>query len=272
MVLDAIMQKSQLPYYAAVSFAQARGYLIAPEHIHFCNARTVVVALLPYFPGDWEGEISLYAQGMDYHKVLGRRLARAARLLEIESGCAAQWGCDRSAFDEVKLAAAAGLGIVGRNGLLLHRELGSLVFIGEIITQAELSSKPMVKPEACIHCMACVCACPTGALNGGFHAHRCASAVGQKKGEVDERERKIVRSAGYVWGCDHCQRVCPYNTGSLPLGDSELISNRLQNMEELPLEQLSNRAFLRQYGNRAFSWRGRDVLVRNRQLLHSAER
>lgn len=234
------------------------------------NAQGVYVAAYPYFAGDRPGNLSLYARGEDYHRVLRRRLGEIAQYL------AAQYpeyhfvtGVDSSPLDERQCARLAGVGIAGRNGLVIVPPYGSWVFLGTILTDLPLTSPEQPAPE-CVHCDACVRACPGGALDGNqFDESRCLSALTQKKGLLSPTEEALLTDHPLIWGCDICQRVCPYNrqVTQSPLDD---LAGRsvpyLSALTKEDLQGLSNRTFREKYGERAFAWRGPAVLRRNLAL------
>ena len=233
----------------------------------------VFVAAFPYFPGKEHlaGNLSLYARGEDYHRVLLRRLDRAAEALRaLHPGRLFLPGADSSPLDERQCAALAGLGIRGRHGLVILPPWGSWRFLGTILTDLPLSSASVPAP-ACPDCGACVRACPTGALREeGFSPERCLSHLTQRKGALTPEEEALLRAHPLIWGCDCCQLACPFNreaersplpefTGGGPLPC-------LSSLSLSDLEGLSNRTFRAAYGDRAFAWRGPAVLRRNLAL------
>lgn len=225
--------------------------------------RSLLVAVFPYFAGAERGNLSLYARGMDYHRVARARLLSAARQLGLEGAVLV----DAPPFCEVALAAEAGLGNVGRNRLLVSREFGSFCFIGTLAAQQELAPLQGGLAPGCSGCGACLAACPTGALSaGGLEERRCLSAITQLRRLEGEQQALLTQSA-LVWGCDLCQLCCPANRG-IPLATEPAFRRQLiHSLHEDQLAQLSNRAFLRQYGDRAFSWRGIAPLRRNISIL-----
>lgn len=235
------------------------------------GAQGVFVAAYPYFAGDGAGNLSRYARGEDYHRVLPRRLG------EVCQGLQALYperrfvpGADNSPLNERDCARLAGLGILGRNGLVIVEPYGSWVFLGTILTDLPLPSAAQPAPD-CLNCGACVRACPGGALDQfPFREERCLSALTQKKGTLTPEEEKLLRAHPLIWGCDLCQQVCPYNRGALPSPLKDLTGQgTVPYLAELSLDELeglSNRSFRAKYGDRAFAWRGPGVLRRNLKL------
>jgi epoxyqueuosine reductase len=169
------------------------------------------------------GYIARFARGRDYHKVLKRRCRELMdRLGEIAPDFDGRAFVDTAPVMERSLAAAAGLGWIGKNGCLIVDGLGSYVVLCEII-----SNLPLVpgSPAAssCGKCDACLRACPTGALDDGglVDSRKCLSYLTiEHRGEATEEMRKYNRG---LYGCDLCQEICPHNCG-LPPGDAELTS------------------------------------------------
>ncbi len=230
--------------------------------------RTVLVAAFPYYAGDRPGNLSLYARGEDYHRVVKRRLDTVCDfLMEYCPGESFWAGTDSSPLPEREAARLAGLGNLGRHGLLIVPPYGSWLFLGTILTGAELGRPEGPPAPLCEGCGRCAAACPTGALGeDGFHLERCLSHLTQKKGELTPEEAALVAAHPYAWGCDLCQRACPHNAGCAL---SPLAEFRTELTDGLTLEDLAgltNRTFRERYGDRAFAWRGPAVLRRNLEL------
>lgn len=260
--------------------------------------RGVLVYVFPYFAGDSEGNISLYARGKDYHTVAGRLLEeRCARLRAKHTGSTFLPYVDASPFPEVYAAAAAGLGVIGKNNLLITPEYGSYVFIGIIATDAladtlaeggyptpastpgdganttagntptSADRAPTPAIQACIGCLACIRACPGGALREGtFDKTACLSDITQRKGELSEAERELVKGGGMIWGCDICQTVCPMNRTAALTDIGEFRDDLILSLSAADIPS-TNREFKAKYGAYAFSWRGRAPLARNGEIL-----
>lgn len=231
------------------------------------NARTIIVIVSAYHT-DSQGEISEYARGEDYHGVLGRQMNELVKTLETEGwqGIAL---CDDNPLNERYLAYRAGLGFIGRNGFLIHPLYGTYVFIGCIVTDCPIEEDKPIR-QSCLLCGRCVAACPSGALSeDGMCAENCVSYLTQKKEDLTDREKKIIRKSGSVWGCDICQKVCPYNKYAEYSHIYSFSENLVTNI--FPLSNLSGRQFRKKYANRAFSWRGKKVLERNYQIIHEKD-
>lgn len=224
------------------------------------GARSVLTFVVTY-KSSAKGNISQYARGSDYHGVL-RGIARPAEEKLRKEGFCTKFFSDTGALFDRHLAYLSGLGFFGKNHCLIHPRFGSFVFIGAILTDCPLPEDSPIK-DTCKGCGKCIKACPSGALGSGDFS-RCLSCITQKKEELTEEEAELIKKSPLIWGCDICQEVCPHNDGvpdaTLPAFSEDTIC-----MLTLP-EDISNREFKRRYGDRAFSWRGKNVLLRNMRL------
>ena len=244
---------------AAVSASAAAAFLLPGKSLPPC--KTVIVAAVPYYCGEQEGTVSLYARGRDYHLVLRELFARAVA----DAGgthLLRRSYADVSPFREVAFASAAGLGWVGKNGLLLTERYGSFVFFGEIGGYFDGKTALLRAPKPCRGCGACESACP---LKTG-----CLSEITQRKGELTAEEKALMRRYGTAWGCDICQKACPANRKveqtKLPAFREELVCD----FDYETLKDMSNGAVERLYAGRAFLWRGGAVVKRNAAIIASA--
>jgi epoxyqueuosine reductase len=159
--------------------------------------------------------ISCYAWGQDYHQVLLEKLQILADYLRLELEPSAQVKSyvDTGPILEKDYAAAAGLGWIGKNTLLLNKKFGSFLFLGELITDAELAYDEPVD-NLCKTCTACMDACPVDALEeaGVLNATKCISYFTlEHRSDLPE----ATNLHGYLAGCDLCQTACPYNVNAL---------------------------------------------------------
>lgn len=274
--LETAFRAAGAAAWGGVSYARLRPAM-APENREraeaLCpGARTVLIAAFPYFAGDRPGNLSLYARGEDYHRVLLRRLTPVCdylrELYPTESFLA---GADSSPLPEREAARLAGLGILGRHGLIIVPPYGSWVFLGTVLTSAVLPLEEAEPAPLCESCGRCLSACPAGALGAeGAVEGRCLSHLTQKKGALSPEEGALVAAHPWVWGCDLCQRACPHNAGCARSPLPEFREGLLDTLRLEDVAELTNRTFREKYGDRAFAWRGPGVLRRNLSLQKDA--
>ncbi len=156
--------------------------------------------------------VSIYARGRDYHKVLRNRLQTLADRLAAEVG---PFGhrvfTDSAPVLEAELATRSGIGWRGKHTLALHREAGSMFFLGELFIDFELPATAPV-PAHCGSCRACIDICPTQAIvtEGRLDARRCISYLTiEHDGPIPHEFRRAIGNR--IYGCDDCQTACPWN-------------------------------------------------------------
>ena len=236
------------------------------------GARSVVVVALSYHAGDAppaaEGEVARYARGRDYHAVMKRRLrALVAELLARDPAARALASSDVAPVMEKAWAERAGVGWVGKNGCLLTEAFGSWVLLGTVLLDRALEADPP-HPERCGSCESCMPACPTGAIPepGLVDARRCISYwTIERRGEIPaEMSGRLGR---WIFGCDACQTVCPWNRRLPPSSDPELAPRPGQ--EALPIDDmlaLTEDAYRRRFNGTSLARARYDGLLRNAVL------
>ena len=190
------------------------------------EARSMIMVLMNYYPREWQPkespQIAAYAYSNDYHHIVKSKLTSLAE--DINKVIPHQYAvfCDSAPVMERAWAVRAGLGWIGRNGMLVNPEFGTFTFIGTLITTLKLEpSSPM--ENRCGTCMKCVEACPTKAIlkNKTIDARRCLSyQTIEKRGEIDEELRELAGNT--LYGCDRCQLACPWNRFAYPHNHPEL--------------------------------------------------
>lgn len=179
------------------------------------SAESVVVMAAPYlgrsgYQGPSPGRVAKYALGRDYHNVLTKKSRKLARLLQDE-GYTARVAVDSKPVFERAWAERAGVGFVGKNCCLIVPGLGSHVFLACVVTTAPLrADAPMGR--RCGTCTLCLDACPTRAFNGprSLDARKCISYLTiEHRGPIPRGQRQAL--GPWLFGCDVCQDVCPYN-------------------------------------------------------------
>ena len=185
------------------------------------GAKSVISVLLNYYPEDGQVDgvpkISKYAYGRDYHKVIRGKLKRMLAGIHDEIGQVHGRGfVDSAPVMDRAWARRSGLGWIGKHSLLLSKKAGSFYFIGELIVDLELDPDGP-STDHCGSCTACMDACPTDAIVSPtvVDSNKCISylTIEYKKALPTEFQDKMEQ---WVYGCDICQDVCPWNRFSSP--------------------------------------------------------
>ncbi|MBR2721877.1 MAG: epoxyqueuosine reductase [Clostridia bacterium] len=231
---------------------------------------TAILFAVPYFSSDstLPRNLSAYSVPRDYHayfKSLFEELLPQLRERFPQYRFAGF--SDHSPIAEIEAACRAGLGVLGKNHLLITKRYASYVFLGEIITDARLecASQPI---GYCSDCGACQAACPM-TTHGGV----CLSALTQKKGELTDGEIVYLREYSSVWGCDICQEVCPHTKQALK--DKTIFSPIpyfLENTIPYLTKEILDAMTDEEFETRAYAWRTRAVISRNLDLLEMNDR
>lgn len=163
------------------------------------------------------GRIGMYAWGKDYHKVLGKALREfSQRLYDISGGSAkTKFFVDSGPLLERAFAREGGMGFIGKNTAMITKNLGSFVFLSEVLTTLALRPDPLEeskKGDPCGSCRICLEKCPTQALTSprNLDSRKCISYLTiENRGEIPQDLRSLM--GNWIFGCDVCQEVCPYN-------------------------------------------------------------
>lgn len=228
------------------------------------NYKSVIVALLPYYAGEYYSCLSRYARGLDYHTTGRKILNSILEPLAKKYPFAYHIYVDVSPLNERELALKAGLGVLGKNNLLINEKYGSYCFIATAVTNREAETEPL-PIRHCIGCGACIRHCPGKAIReDGVDYQRCLSRINQEKRISPEQEAFVGRQE-ILWGCDVCQTVCPYNRQAKISPIPDFTRELLLNVSGI--EQLTNRTFREKYGKYAFAYKGKAIVERNWKLI-----
>ena len=237
------------------------------------DARSAVVLGLNYGPDADplaglslrdRGLISVYARGDDYHEVIKGRLKQLGGFMASRLGAELKVFVDTAPLMEKPLAHQAGLGWQGKHTNLVSRDFGSWLFLGVILTTADLPADPAGE-DHCGQCRACLDACPTGAFPGPYQldARRCVSYLTiEHRGPVDPALRPGLGNR--IYGCDDCLAVCPWNKFA-QAGREQRLAARADRVEP-PLAELAaldEAAFRARFSRSPVKRTGRDRFLRN---------
>ena len=192
------------------------------------------------------GNISVYARNRDYHDVIKGKLKELAGLLARRSGADVKVFVDTAPLMEKPLAEAAGLGWQGKHTVLVSREFGSWLFLGAILTSADLPADA-AHEELCGTCQKCLDICPTKAFPAPFRldARKCLAYLNiEHQGPIPQKFRAAMGNR--IYGCDDCLAVCPWNKFAQAASEA-----KLQAREDLASPALADLALLDDRGFRA---------------------
>ena len=240
------------------------------------GTKSIVTVLYNYFPkqtiGDGEHfKIAKYAYGADYHDVLKNKMRRLLELIESQTGKleGTRVFVDSAPVLDRAWAVRCGLGFIGKNTTLIHPKKGSFFFIGHLFLPIELAETGKTLSNHCGHCTKCIDACPTGALESPFHidARKCISYLTiEYKGSLDGLDPNSFN--GWMYGCDICQDVCPYNRFSLPNLEPQFQpSEPLMAMRENDWKNLTKADFDTLFKHSAVQRAGFEGLKRNIEFI-----
>jgi epoxyqueuosine reductase len=223
----------------------------------------------PSRPGS--GRVAKYARGRDYHHALAEPLESLAGYIVSLGGSAIKTRSyvDAGPVPERELAQRAGLGWIGKNTMLIDPGGGSFVFLASVLTDLELAADPPFAADRCGSCRRCLDACPTDAFaeERVLDSRRCISYLTlEHRGEIDEA---LVPGMGaWVFGCDVCQDVCPWNIKFARPAHDPVLEHDVA-LEWLELDQLvtaANAAFDTRYGATPLERPGAEGMRRNARI------
>lgn len=210
-------------------------------------------------------KVAKYAYGEDYHVVIKDKLKEfMARIQETIGNVSGRVFVDSAPVMERQWAAKSGIGWIGKNSLLLNKQMGSFFFLAELILDLELEPDGPTK-DYCGTCTACIDACPTDAIvgDGVIDSNKCISYLTIELKDSIPSEFK-GNMENWIFGCDVCQDVCPWNRFSKPHSE-----NRFQPLGEWPnfskqdWLDLTDEIFQKNFSKSAITRTGHDGLKRN---------
>jgi len=274
------------------------GYLARPDAVArradvrtlLPSARSVVVVAMNYYQpppctpspsSTGEGKVARYAWGKDYHEVMAEKLEQLVAFIESEVGhtVAHKICVDTSAILEREWAVRAGLGWIGKNTLLINPRAGSWLLLGELLLDLALDEDASSPADHCGSCTRCIEACPTRCIlpDRDLDASHCISYLTiERRGELP-RDAELHKAIGdWVFGCDVCQEVCPWNRFAGPTHEAAFEPRHATlNLHELL--EMNDETFRAEFAHSPIRRARREGLARNASIIatnhqtHSAE-
>lgn len=251
------LEKRQIFVYSCID---ARELEIIQPHLMPQDIKSAFLWLIPYRTGDYpDRNVSLYGVSRDYHVFSSAMKAELTPRLEtLFPNQNFYFFCDSSPINEVAAAVKCGLGVYGNNRLLINPVYGSYVFIGSVLTTLPFDARYAVNytngKKRCLMCGKCFAECDFLSGKRSF----CYSELNQRK-NVTEQELCIIKSRRIRWGCDDCQEVCPMNREAAKTPIEFFYTDTKPNIDEKYINSLAKSEFR----SRAYSWRGKKVILRN---------
>jgi epoxyqueuosine reductase len=241
------------------------------------GAKSIVSLLYNYSPKkdlarDGEFKVAKYAYGEDYHFVVKDKLKTLLNILQDEIGTVnGRAFVDSAPVMERAWAQRSGLGWIGKNSLLLNREMGSFFFIAEIIMDLPLEYDHAVK-DFCGTCTACIDACPTDAIVEPYvvDGSRCISYYTIELKESIPTEVK-GKFENWIFGCDICQDVCPWNSFSQPHAEERFNPDALTGFSKQDWREITDEVFTKVFGKSPLKRTKLEGLRRNIAFVDAGE-
>lgn len=245
------------------------------------EARSIISLGLNYYQSykvkkipEAAGRISRYAWGRDYHKVIESKFKLVKKiLLEVDPSSKNKFYVDYGPTMDKVWAVRSGLGWMGKHTNVINTSIGSWFFIGTILTSIEFVSDNPI-PDMCGECRICIDACPTGAIVDDYllDANKCISYHTIENKNIIP-DQLIGKFENYVFGCDICQELCPWNIKlQIETNEIEFASNPIEFIEESELKSLKEIEFKEKYKGRPLLRTGLKNLIRNFEYIKLKER
>ena len=241
------------------------------------GAKSVITFLINYFPATAQNEgspkIAKYAYGNDYHEVIRGKLKHFLELMKLEVGEVNGRGfVDSAPVLERSWATKSGLGWIGKNGNLLNKQAGSFFFIATLIVDIELDYDDPFAMDYCGSCRRCIDACPTDAIleNKIVDGSKCISYFTIELKDALMPEHLKSQFADWMFGCDVCQDVCPWNRFSKPNNEVNFTPlPQVLNFSTNDWEDITEESFKQIFKNSPLKRRKFEGIKRNIRFIKS---
>ena len=238
-------------------------------NVYMEDGKTIISIAFPYHMGEVnvDNGFSIYTKGYDYHRVVNSYLDKVCTYIGKLGGKAIPL-VDSNSLPERYIGYLAGIGIIGKNNILITKQYGSYVFLGEIITDLEIECEDsgtfeeVLNYEGCGDCNSCIDNCPTKSIiTGRKNPNICSSYITQKK-ELSTVDYKLIKNR--IFGCDICQNTCPHNKEVEVSKLGEFIPLEFMNTVDINFyANLNNKDFKEKLSRTSCGWRGKNVIRRN---------
>jgi epoxyqueuosine reductase len=243
----------------------------------FPAAQSVIVVALNYFtPHEHDqsaakGKVSRYAWGDDYHDVMGEKLRELLSFIKSENIDAdGKICCDIQPMMDKAWAVRAGIGWLGKHSNVITKEFGSWFFIGEILLNLPLDYDNSIENDHCGNCTACIDACPTGAIVSPYtvDSNACLSYA-----TIELRSEELPKNItpnldGWLYGCDVCQDVCPWNRFEKPTNEARFEPRKgLVSPDLIEIAEMTQEVYVEKFRRSAMKRTKLKGLQRNARAL-----
>ncbi len=219
---EALQSWLQNDYHASMKYMTQNTDKRCNPAILVPGSKSVISLIISYYPEKLQSynvpQIAKYAYGLDYHEVLKDKMQQLwDYIMEMYPSLEGRTFVDSAPASDKQLAVKAGLGWLGKNSCLINPEIGSFVFICELIINMELDYDKPYQSNFCGNCTRCIDNCPTGAIvrPGIIDSNKCISYNTIENKSVTLPAELNGRFSNYLFGCDICQDVCPWNRKSI---------------------------------------------------------
>lgn len=220
--------------------------------------KTIISIAFPYnhLDANSENGFSIYTKRLDYHKVVRSYLDKICNLLIADGFCATAY-VDNNPLPEKSIAELAGVGFIGKNGLITTEKYGSYVFLGEVVTDFIPTKTDVAIENLCGSCTRCTNACPTGGIQD---ITQCISFITQKKRLTPD---EVDLLDGQIFGCDACQDACSCNRHIAKSPLPEFATLDFMNYAPAFYAEMNDQFFNDFIQQTSCGWRGKEIIVRN---------
>ena len=255
-------------YHASMKWMKNRSSERKNIYKYFPEARSIISFGYNYYTENEHNnyKISNYAWGEDYHKIIKEKLFEVLSFIKSTNEDIKYRICvDTSPIMEKNWAQIAGLGWIGKHTNLINKKIGSWFFISEIILNIDLKYDIPFQEDLCGTCTACLDACPTDALNPYIlDSNKCISYLTiEHRGDIDKKYENKLND--WIYGCDICQEVCPWNIKFSQISNESkfIINNQIKDYEKKDWENISQEDFKTIFKKSAVKRTKFDGLTRN---------